>query len=409
MAYAILPGPLAFSGTIFRIDTGTKQRVHTPPKGPVGNVGTSRRNLLSEQDRKDIESSGRDISGRPFSAKVLTRVYAQNLRVLKTVIDEQGAASWGAQYFSAKVEHLHQLLVEARSHHGSAIERLRVLLEPGNTKLDEKKLKKAMEDVLKAERQLQLRGQSSGAAMEVIAQATQAIRNHRRERVRNLLDQAKVPGSKVSEGQIAREMSGLLGIERQSQLLGVEDDDPGGNTTMALLAEGLEIGHKRRTDRLQALIEKAKKRGSKVTDAELRHAVGDVLAADRQLQLIGEGGEGDSNEDSALIAEAVRTGHERRKTRLQALMLNAKNPNSTVTDKQLRKALTDVVADQREMQLLGIEDPNEDIGGLLDQMADLREKRKKMRRRRPKRTLSNTPVMSPTDLFWRYGAGPFLR
>jgi uncharacterized protein YoaH (UPF0181 family) len=369
-------------------------------------VHSSLSQYLSDQDQAAIEASGRDISGRPFPVKTLTRLHAESQRTLKNVIDEYGADSWAARFYAARAQHLHDLLVDARTNHGSAIEKLRMLLQPGKA-LDEKKLHKSMEEVLRGERQLQLRGLSSGNAMEVIAQATQAIRHHRRERVRNLIDQAKVPGSKVSEGQIAREMAGLLGIERQSQLLGAEDDDPVGNATMALLAEGLDVVHKRRTDRLEALIEKAKKRGSKVTDAELQHAVGEVLAAERQRELLGEG-EG-SNEDGALIAEAVRTGHERRKTRLQALMMNAKNPNNTVTDKQLRKALTDVVADQREMQLLGIEDPGEDIGSLLDQMADLREKRKKMRRRRPKKTLSNSSVMSPTRLFYRFGVGLFMR
>jgi len=86
----------------------------------------------------------------------------------------------------------------------------------------------------------------------------------------------------VTDDQIKQELGPVLALERQKQLLGVDD----GNT-MDLVVDALDFSHERRKSGLSDLLDKAESGKQRVTREQVQAQVVRVLETDRERQLLG--------------------------------------------------------------------------------------------------------------------------
>ena len=371
MAFYRIPGPLCVMGAM-PVDTGTLPRASTPPPGPVATdmdtdfvekvVGrkidgtplplvTLRRmydqhvqlheeaaslfgvksaaarfeqatverlgELIAEAesprgraaekvttllDKEGTEKAATDDEYRAAIAELLS---AERQMELKGSPDNSGLAAMSLLVKVCKVvsdrkaAQLQKLIDDAR--------------RPGN-KVTEEDLSKAVTNVLSIERQKQLLGAADDsdtlAANNMVGEVLGIVGERRKKAVKDLLEDAKKPGSKVTEEELSKAVAGLLGVERQAQLLGTSEDS---SETMELLAQAITVSEQRRKAALQNLIAQTKQPGNSVTREQIKKAVTEVLATERQRQLLGAGGPDDDKEISDLLEQAVEITSERDK------------------------------------------------------------------------------------------------
>jgi hypothetical protein len=375
MAFFTLPGPLCVTSAL-PLDAGTLVRASTPPPGSLGT--NAERAGLSDYERDLIqEYAGRDYHGtlRPLGS--LLRLYEEHVRRHEEAASHFGVQSGAARFEQATVERLADLIAEAQSPRGRASEKLQKLLESakgGASPATDEQFSQAVAELLDAERQRQLLGlpDSTGQhAMELIPKVLEIVNERRTKALKVLIEDAKRPDSKVTEEQLSKAVADKLGIERQRQLLGVADDDTSGGGGMELIPEVLEIVNERRTKALKVLIEDAKRPDSKVTEEQLSKAVADKLGIERQRQLLGVADDDTSGGGGMeLILEALAVSHEHRKAALKSLIEKTKIPGNTITKEQTRKAVADVLLDERQRQLLGSAGPDSDDQEISDLLGE---------------------------------------
>ena len=371
MAFYRLPGPLCVMGAM-PVDSGTLVRASTPPPGPVATdmdtdfvekvVGrnidgtplplvTLRRmydqhvalheeaaglfgvqSAAARFEQKTVERLGELIAeaesprGRAadkvttllgkegtdkpatddeYRAAVAELLSAERQMELKGSPDNSGLAAMSLLVKVSKVvsdrkaAQLQRLIEDAR--------------KPGN-KVTEQDLSQAVTNVLSIERQKQLLGAADDsdtlATNAMLGEVLGIVGERRKKAVKDLLEDAKKPGSKVTEEELSKAVAGLLGIERQAQLVGASED---GSETMELLAQAIAVSEERRKAALQSLIAQTKQPGNSVTREQIQKAVGEMLATERQRQLLGAGGPDDDKEISDLLEQAVEITNERGK------------------------------------------------------------------------------------------------
>jgi hypothetical protein len=88
------------------------------------------------------------------------------------------------------------------------------------------------------------------------------------------------------------------------------------------------------------------------TEDRLKTALEVLLGMERQRQLMGESD--DNSETMPLLADALNASADRRNTVLKNLIEKATRARASVTEEQLRTAITDVLSVERQRQLLGV-------------------------------------------------------
>ena len=106
------------------------------------------------------------------------------------------------------------------------------------------------------------------------------------------------------------------------------------------------------TSRQPRLKRRSRKSGSVATEDRLKTALEVLLGMERQRQLMGESD--DNSETMPLLADALNASADRRNTVLKNLIVKATRARASVTEEQLRTAITDVLSVERQRQLLGV-------------------------------------------------------
>lgn len=283
-----LPGVLCALTNALPMDSGTLARVATPSPSPAG---AANKHSLSDYDLELIRSTaGKKIDGTPKPLPELQYLRGIHAQRKADGVREFGPQSWAALFEQATVDQITELIELAQSPEGVANDELRKVIE-----------------------------------------------------------EAKKPGSAVTDEQMSQAVAVVLGHERQRQLLGGGEGDS--SEAMALVNEAMGVHAARKNTALKQLLGRARLPGSPVSDEQITKAVQDVLGSERQLQLLGAG-EGES-EAMGLVVEALGVAVDRKQTALKNLIEKAKAPGSAVTDEQLRKAVADVLGAERQCQLLG--------------------------------------------------------
>lgn len=374
MAGYWLPGPLCLMLNALAPAVGVPGRTSVSSPGSVGTGGGQKG--LSESDYQFIRDSvGRTVGRKVVSLNALRLLHASHVREYTQAVREFGRHSWAAEWQQAIVAHLEELISEAESPRGKATKKLKKLLE-GPIKPAE--LKKAIAEVLGDERQRQLAGHSDDGGQETMTlfgEAVQAILKFNKTALAQAIEKAKHPGSKVSDADLSKAVGNVLGAERTKQLLGLSDDDTSGPDAMELVSQALEVSHHRHLESLKHAIEKAKRPGNKVSDKDLKKAIGEVLGTERQMQLLGLPEEDTSGENAmGLVTQALEVSHKRHLASLKSLIAKAKHPGNTVSHKDIQKAVVQALSSERQRELLG-GSSDQEFSDLLSAAAKVQERK----------------------------------
>jgi hypothetical protein len=237
------PGFTCVVATAAPIDGGTLALTNSPNPAPVGAQQAQR---LSDNDLSFIQTTaGRTIGGARMRLEALRASRERHIREYEAAAREFGPQSRAALFEQAAVDCINALITDAESPLGRAT-----------------------------------------------------------SKVRDLLQELRDSGTQASEQRLSAAIGELLGIERQLQLLGQDDE---GSETSGLMVEALQASAERRNTVLKRQIDQAKRSPDSVTDDQLRSAITDVLEVERQRQLMG-GSETDAEwaERMALVNEAAR-------------------------------------------------------------------------------------------------------
>lgn len=384
MATFRFPGILGLVDSAMPPDSATLARTNTPPPVPLG--GNSRRDSLSAAEREYIEKEvGKKLDGSLLPLSSLLGLYDKQIRLYEEAAGEVGPQSGAAQYIRAIAERLAELIAEAGSPRGMAVEKLSRQLEQarassGPIRVDQ--FSEAIAELFAAERERQLQGRPDGtgeSAMALFIETAEFIYERKTEELDKLVEEASRSGNKVTEEQLGNVVREVLGVERQRQLLGAGDDDSGGSRAMELAVKAMEVVHQRRNKALKEIVEQAKRPGSTVTDEQLSKAIAAILGSERQRQLLGAAEDSAGGSESMhLVAQALDVAQKRHKATMKSLVESAQRPGSTITKAQIDQAVVAVLGDERQRQLLGVTDGiDPETSALLDAAATLYGEQKK--------------------------------
>ncbi len=353
MAGFRIPGVLCVVTNAMPIDTGTLTLAASPASGPVGAVANPD---LSEADLDLIRTTtGRNIDGSIKPLQVLLQFREDHIKRKAEVTRDFGAQSWHALFEAAVIERFSELIELAQSPAGKAAEQLNALIaqaqQPGSTVTDAQ-LSDAVAGVLGVERQRQLLGATNANgesdAMALVVKAMEVFAERKQAVLVELIAKAKRPGSPVTDDQLSQAVAGVLGAERQRQLLGVADSAAGEPTAMDLVIEATDVFADRKNSALEKLIAKAKAPGSTVTDEQLSSAVSAVLGIERQRQLLGiSDGNSGGKDGMALVVEAAKVSLDRKRDAL------AKLYEAGATEAQIAQATKDYENAKAQFRMLG--------------------------------------------------------
>lgn len=283
MASSRLPGTTCVTNQP-SIDFRTSQLAPTPAQGPVG-VGVSD----SRFDAADIETLKVFETFLKYdSLEQLQYKRAKMEYLYDEAVRASGPQSREAALFGTSVAMVDNYIALAQSPQAKSKGRLQELIDAmkKGTAVKDDDVRKAIGDLLTAERDQPESGAPSGneagSVMGVVAEAVKEVSRVKNKQFKELLDRAKRPGSNVSDEQIKHELTDVLGVERQKQLLGIDDGD-----TMDLVADAINFSHERRKAGLADLLDKAESGKQKVTKAQVQAQVVQVLQTERERQLLG--------------------------------------------------------------------------------------------------------------------------
>ena len=283
MASSRLPGITCVTNQP-SIDLRTSQLAPTPPQGPVGADLCDRR-----FDAADIETLKVFETFLKYdSLDQLQYKRAKMEYLYEQAVSASGPQSREAAFFGASVTMVDNYIAIAQSPQAKSKGRLQELIDAmkHGTAVKDDDVRKAIVDLLSAEKEQQESdapsGNEAGSAMAVVAEAVKEVSRVKNKQFKALLERAKRPGEKVTDDQIKHELQDVLGVERQKQLLGIDDGD-----TMDLVVEAVDFSHQRRKDVLSDLLDKAEKGKPGATKAQIQAQVVEVLETERQRQLLG--------------------------------------------------------------------------------------------------------------------------
>jgi hypothetical protein len=265
------------------IDFRTSQLAHTPPQGPVGlGFSDSRSDPTAVYRLRIFEESlkGRSLEELQYLRARMEHSYEQAVR-------ESGPQSHDAAILGTSLTMIdNRIALLPRSAKAKArLQELTDALKKGAAVKDED-FSKAIGDLLTAERDEPESdapsGNDAGSAMAAVAEAVKEVSRVKNKQFKELLERARRPGANVTDDQINQELQKVLGVEKQKQLLGIDDGD-----TMQLAAEAVDFAHQRRKDILSDLLDKAESGKQQVTRAQLEAQFVQVLETEKQRQLLG--------------------------------------------------------------------------------------------------------------------------
>lgn len=173
----------------------------------------------------------------------------------------------------------------------SALEDL-VKTEKASGAVTEDKFKEAIAAAMGAERQREMLGMGesdAGAKKSVrtfgaVSEVIHLVSERRINSLRALIDQEKKLTRSVPDQKFKELIAGVLGDERQKQLMGISDDKSGG---ILAVIEAMGLIMKRRQAAVSDLLKKQSQPGGGVTDAQVDQAIKDFDEIRSQARRLG--------------------------------------------------------------------------------------------------------------------------
>ena len=306
------------------VNTGGRGPIGTPTNSPISDGGTMARTQnkanVSQGKSADVGGTGlfsssftdadrqflydihhsKHLDGTPLRLDELVFLRGQNVRMQQQAIREFGAGSKTAAWFEEVIAAYDEEIEKAKSPLGSATNAVRALLADPTAK----------------------------------------------------------------EEDMAEKMTTMLGVMRQEELLGVEDD-PAAQEATDLIVKVIDRSAEKRTAILEDLVKREKASSGAIPDDKFREAIAVVMGVERQRQLMGMADDAEGAKKSErvnqAVADVIHLVSERRTKALKALIDEETKSMGSVSDKKFQELLVAVQGDERQKQLIGLSD--DDSGG----------------------------------------------
>ena len=369
------------------VNAGGRGPIGTPTNSPISDGGTMARTQnkanVSQGKSADVEGTGlfsssftdadrqflydihhsKHLDGTPLRLDELVFLRGENVR-MQQAIRQFGAGSKTAVWFEEVIAAYDEEIEKGKSPLGSASNALRTLLADPSAK--EEDMADKMRTMIGAMRQEQWLGvEDDPAAQEASDLMVKVIDRSTEQRTAILEDLVK--REKASSGAIPDEkfrdaIRVVMGIERQRQLLGMDDDGEGakkGDRVSHAVTEVIHLVSERRIKSLKALIDEEKKSMGSVSDKKFQELLAAVLGDERQKQLMGL-----SDDDSGglqAVVDVMDLILNRRKAAVADLFKRQAIPGSGVTNEQVNRAVNDYGDIKQHARRLGMAVPDGDF------------------------------------------------
>jgi len=370
------------------VNTGGRGPIGTPTNSPISDGGTMARtqnkangsqgksadvggtglfsSSFTDADRQflyDIHHS-KHLDGTPLRLDELVFLRGQNVRMQQQAIREFGAGSNTAAWFEEVIAAYDEEIEKAKSPLGSATNALRTLLADPFAK--EEDMAEKMRTMLGVMRQEALLGvEDDPAAQEASDLMVKVIDRSTEQRtaiLEDLVNREKASSGAIPDDKFREAIGAVMGVERQRQLLGMDDDADGakkGDRVGQAVAEVIHLVSERRIKSLKALIDQEKKSMGSVSDQKFQELLAAVLGDERQKQLLGVSD--DETGGLTAVVDVMDLILKRRRAAVADLFKSQAVPGSGVTNDQVNRAIADYDAIKQQARRLGMAVPEGDF------------------------------------------------
>ena len=355
--------PISDGGTLARMQN--KANVSQGKSTDVGGTGLFS-SSFTDADRQflyDIHHS-KHLDGTPLRLDELVFLRGENVRMEQQAIREFGAGSKTAAWFQEVIAAYDEEIEKTKSPLGSATNALRTLLADPSAK--EEDMAEKLRIMLGVMRQEQLLGveddPAAQEATEVMVKVIDRSTEQRTAILEDLVRRAKASSGIIPDDKFREAIAVVMGIERQRQLLGMDDDADGakkGDRVSQAVVEVIHLVSERRIKALKGLIDEEKKSMGSVPDKKFQDLLVAVLGDERQKQLMGV-----SDDDSGglpAVVDVMDLILKRRKAAVADLFRRQAVPGSGVNNVQVNRAVDDYEDIKQQARRLGMAVPEGDF------------------------------------------------
>lgn len=351
-------------------DANTMARTQNTPSSPRGAgadafSGAERPGAALTQVERDFIyeiHNARNRGGSPLSLEQLQRLRTENAALQAQAVKEFGPESKTSRYYQEVVAAYDEMIADAKSPMGAAINGLRSVLADPNAK--EKDRSDKAEVAIGIMRQAELLGQADAdpkvaanieEATRLIVELIKVDAKEKTDALEALVNKEKGSSGAVSEEQFRAVIIKVMGSARQEQMMGVDDDNPdsGSSKISGLVVDSLILVSDRRIATLQGVIDLEKASPGSVSDEQFVRLVQGVVGDERQKALMGISKTGGTGME--VVVEVMKIFLERRRAAVASLFKKQNAPGGGgVTNAQVQQALKDYEAAKKQAMQWGI-------------------------------------------------------
>ncbi len=346
-------------------DVNTMARTQNKPSAPQGMAadpvsGSTKSLTQVERDFIYEIHQARNLDRSPLSLSQLQRLRTENAQLQAQAAAEFGAGSKTALYYQEIVAAYDEMIADAKSPLGSAINGLQsVLADP---KATEKERSEKVATTIGIMRQVELLGQDDkdpqiAEATALIVELIKVDTKEKTAALEVLVNKEKSSSGSVSEDQFKTLIAKLMGDVRQEELMGIEEDDKdekesGPSKAMGLVIDSLNLVADRRVATLKDVVAQEQRFPGSVSDQQFQRLVQAVIGDGRQKLLLGLSNSAVS--DMETVTDVMKIFLERRRAALAALFKKQGAPGSRVTAAQVDQAMADYEAAKTQAMQWGV-------------------------------------------------------
>ena len=345
--------------------TQNRANVSQGKSADVGGTGSSSSGF-TDADRQFIYEihQAKHLDGSPLRLEELLFLRAENVRMQQQAIREFGAGSKSAAWFQEVIAACDEEIEKVKSPLGSAVNALNTAV--ADPKAKEKDIQEKIVNLIGIMRQDQLMGKdddpSSQEANRAICKAVDRATDERTDALEDLLQREKRSSGSVSEDDFRKVLINVMGVDRQRELMGMNDDEKGGEKGERIRIAVVEVIHvvsERRIKAAKSLIEQEKRSPGSVSEQKFKELVVAVLGDERQKALMGLSDDTSGGMD--VVLEVMDLTIKKRRTAVSDLFKKQAVAGSGVTNDQINQAIADYDAIKAQARRLGMAVPEGDF------------------------------------------------
>ena len=345
--------------------TQNRANVSQGKSADVGGTGSSSSGF-TDADRQFIYEihQAKHLDGSPLRLEELLFLRAENVRMQQQAIREFGAGSKSAAWFQEVIAAYDEEIEKVKSPLGSAVNALNTAV--ADPKAKEKDIQEKIVNLIGIMRQDQLMGKdddpSSQEANRAICKAVDRATDERTDAHEDLLQRDKRSSGSVSEDDFRKVLINVMGVDRQRELMGMNDDEKGGEKGERIRIAVVEVIHvvsERRIKAAKSLIEQEKRSPGSVSEQKFKELVVAVLGDERQKALMGLSDDTSGGMD--VVLEVMDLTIKKRRTAVSDLFKKQAVAGSGVTNDQINQAIADYDAIKAQARRLGMAVPEGDF------------------------------------------------